>query len=355
MNKKTDDIFPVFAKDRDRIRYNSQKYANVTLTEAFADAYGLSIPKIDIAENTPNELRVGDLLSVKILNISKNHVEFDSTNVKANLTTSANLFKYDRFKHFTPKDDIKVRVTSVIKDRVIVDPFGPMLEEFVVPRVNNPWIQKKLDGEKLQPIKVKNLRLSRGGFLGDAVIPTISDWVGEDYTVEAFIPGSQIVLNIADNFEDFVGKDVDTFIVNYIPKPGVDNKMSLICSSKEYIKFLGEATLVYAFKAWCDNNEYWKQMESTVFKGKVTGVIKSSKKCGVFVEIPSMNITGMVATKPDELVNYKIKQEVDVQLVGFDEETYFNQEAQQQQHIEPYVITDGCLETCNIKPILKFA
>ena len=30
---------------------------------------------------------------------------------------------------------------------------------------------------------------------------TYSDFVGEDYTVEAFIPGSQIVLNITDNFE----------------------------------------------------------------------------------------------------------------------------------------------------------
>ena len=355
MNKENDSAFPEFARDRDRIRYNSQKYANKTLTEAFADAYGVKIKNIEIAENVPVEMRVGDIVPVKITSVSKNHVGFDTTNIKANLTTTSNLYKYEKFRQFTPNHTINTRVTSVSKDRVVVDIFGLMLEEFVIPKVNEPWTQKVLDGEKLQPVLVKNLRLAGGGFLGDAVIPTISNWVGEDYTVEAFIPGSQIVLNIADNFDDFVGKDVQTFIVNYIPKPGVDNKMSLVCSAKELLKFMGEATMVYMFKAWCDNNDYWKQAEATVFDGKVTGIINSSKKCGVFVEIPAMNITGMVACKPDELVNYKPKQKVQVQLTGFDEETYYNQDAQQQQHVEPYVITNGCLEKCNIKPILKFA
>lgn len=185
------------------------------------------------------------------------------------------------------------------------------------------------------------------------MIPSISNWVGEDYTIEAFIPGSQIVLNIADDFEEFVGKEVEAFVVNYIPKPGFDGKMSLICSAKEYIKYQGEKNMINAFKDWCEGNEEWKAFEETSYAGKVTGIINSSKKCGVFVEIPELKITGMVSCNPSELVNYKPKDEVRVRITGFDEEMYFNQQAQQMQHVDPYVIKDGALEKCNLKPILR--
>ena len=54
---------------------------------------------------------------------------------------------------------------------------------------------------------VKDLQWTKGGFTGKAVLPNVSDFVGEDYTVDVFIPGSQIVLNITDNFEQFIGKE----------------------------------------------------------------------------------------------------------------------------------------------------
>lgn len=351
--KKPEMEWPKFAREKDRIRYYSNLYRNASIKEAFEDAYNLSIGEVsEIVNDTPQELRIGDVVKANILSISKNKVEFDTTNLKANLTSSVNLYKYERFKNYLPLKPINVRVTNIVRDRVVVDPLVLLLEEFINPRVANPWIQKNINN--VQPIRVKNLQLSRGGFIGQAVIPTVSDFVGEDYTVEAFIPGSQIVLNITDNFEQFVGTDVDTFIVNYIPKPGVDNKMSLICSAKEYIKFQGEQLMIDAFKAWTESGEKWQLIEDCIFKGKVTGIINSSKKCGVFVEVPELNITGMVATNPDELVNYKPKDEVSVRLTGFEEEMYFNQEAQQMQHVDPYIITNDALEKCNLKPILKF-
>lgn len=351
--KKTEPMeWPKFKRERDRIRYNSNRYKDVPISDAFADAYNLKINSVSkLVEDTPKDLRVGDVVKARILSIEKNRVEFDTTNLKANLTSSANLYKYERFKKFLPLEPIDVRVTNIVRDRVVVDPFVIPLERFINPRVEEPWIQK--DMENAKPIKVKNLQLSRGGFIGQAVIPTVSEFVGEDYTVEAFIPGSQIVLNIADNFEQFIGKDVDAFIVNYIPKPGVDGKMSLICSAKEYIKFQGEQMMIEAFKAWTESNEEWTKIEESRYEGVVTGIINSSKKCGVFVEIPELNITGMVSTKPEELVNYKPKDHVTVKLVGFEEELYFNQSAQQYQHVDPYIITNGALEKCNLKPILN--
>jgi hypothetical protein len=109
------------------------------------------------------------------------------------------------------------------------------------------------------------------------------------------------------------------------------------------------------FNSWCDGTEYWKIIENTTYDGKVTGIINSSKKCGIFVEIPSMNITGLVSAKPEELVNYKPHSDIKIKISGFDEETYYNQTVNQLQHVEPYIINDGVLVKCNLKPILVIA
>ena len=91
-----------------------------------------------------------------------------------------------------------------------------------------------------------------------------------------------------------------------------------------------------------------------VFDGTVTGIINSSKKCGVFVDIPELNITGMVQCKPSEIFNYKPGDELMVGIEGFEEETFYNKDVQQVQHLDPYIITEGCLEKCNLKPVLRF-
>ena len=112
--------------------------------------------------------------------------------------------------------------------------------------------------------------------------------------------------------------------------------------------------MIELFKHWCEETEQWKRFEKTELSGKVTGVINSSKKCGVFVEIPELEITGFVEEKPEELVNYKPHNVVKVKLVGFDEETYFDHTMQQMQHVVPYEIENGVLRKCNLKPILQF-
>ena len=357
MTTKTKFEWPEFNKDRDRIRAYSQRFKDATIAEAFEQAYHFKLKKNYDEESLincpPGESRVGDIVKARILSIEKNHIICDTANFKSNVISNVNLYKYDKFKHFLPTDQIDLKVTKIQKDKIVVDPLAAMVDKFVLPKVQNPWIQK--DIENATPVLVKNLQLTFGGFLGKAVIPTVSDFIGEEYTIDAFIPGSQIVLNIADDFNDFVGQDVYTFVVNYIPKPNQPNKMSLICSAKEYLKYQGEQIMINAFKAWTEENEQWEEFKNTKFEGKVTGIINTSKKCGVFIEIPSLNITGMVNTNPTELVNYKPKDVVEVKLDGFDEDVRFNTDAQQMQHVEPYIIEDNKIKKCNIKPILRFA
>lgn len=351
-NQKEAFVWPEFCSDSKRIKAYSKRYKDLSIVEAFEAAYNVNIgPVKETVNATPGEVKVGDELMLNILSITKNHVEFDTGNYKAQITSNINLNKYRRFKNNIPIEPVKTLVMSVNKDKVVVDPIAPIVNDYLNPILSNKNVQKVIGNPMY--VRVKNLQLTRGGFTGKAVLPNVSEFVGEDYTVDVFIPGSQIVLNITDNFEQFVGKEVDAFIINYMTKPGT-NSLSLIASAKELIKFRGECKLIELFNSWCEESDLWKSFSVTPVEGRVTGVINSSKKCGVFVEIPSLNMTGLVPVDADKLVNYKADSVVNVMIAGFDEEKKYNPITKQLEHVDPYIIEDGCLVRCNIKPVLTF-
>ena len=130
---------------------------------------------------------------------------------------------------------------------------------------------------------------------------------------------------------------------------------SIIASAKELIKFRGECKLIELFNSWCEESDLWKAFSAYPIDGRITGVINSSKKCGVFVELPSLEMTGLIPVEPDQLVNYKSNTAIKVKITGFDEEKKYNSITKQMEHVEPYVIEDGKLVHCNIKPILTIA
>lgn len=352
-NKLEAFVWPEYNSDSKRIKANSQKYKDLSIVEAFEAAYNVAIGPVHTMVNyTPSEVRAGDTLMLNVLSITKNRVEFDAANYKSNITSSVNLHKYNRFKHNLPLDPLKVLVMDVQKDKVVVDPLAPVINDYLDPILANKNVQKVIGAPK--SLRVKDLQLTKGGFTGKAVLPTVSEFVGEEFTVDVFIPGSQIVLNITDNFEQFVGKEIDAFIINYMTKPG-SNALSLIASAKELIKFRGECKLIELFNSWCEESDLWKNFSATAVDGRVTGVINSSKKCGVFVEIPSLDMTGLIPVEPDQLVNYKTDSQIKVKITGFDEEKKYNNITKQMEHVDPYLIEDGCLVRCNIKPVLTIA
>lgn len=341
--------WPELADEKTRIKVYSSRFANKSVTEAFQEVYGIDLTGAsEKANETPREYRVGDIISTRLDNVAKDSVTFADVNYKGTVLCSANLYKYRKLRGGSP-EAINAVVTDVKKDRITLDPIKPMTEEWINDTVSNPVLQNVLGDPRT--IKVRNLQLTAGGFTGKAVIPSTSGFVGEEYTVDAFIPGSQIVLNITDDFEQFIGKDVDAFVLNYIQK---GDGMSLICSVKAYLTFLGHERLIEMFNRWCEDSPKWEKYSKAVHGGVVTGVINSSKKCGVFVEVPDLNITGMVKVAPEELVNYKPGLDVAVRLSSFDEETFYNKEVGQVQHVDPYIIEDGVLMKCNLKPILVF-
>lgn len=349
--------WPEFDTDYKRIKDFSHQYKGNSIVEAFEQVYHIPVqilPEVvETINNTPTELRVGEYVNLTIRSANKDGMVFDTMNLKQMVNSNVNLYRFENFKKFIPTEPIRSKVIAANPARITVDPLLPMLESWLNPIISNPNVQKVM--ENPQTIRVKDLRLTPGGFVGRAVIPNISKYVGEDYTIDAFIPGSQIVLNIERDFEKWNGKTVDAFVTSYIPKPGTINQMSLICSVKEQLKFQGEQNLIKLFNVWCDSDNAWEAQTMKKYMGVVTGIINSSKKCGVFVEIPELNITGMVNVPADQLTKYKPQDQVVVNITSIEEEMFYDDTAGQMRHVEPYVIKNGYLEKCSIKPVLKFA
>ena len=234
--------WPEFADEKHRIKIYSDRFKDKSVVEAFQEVYGVDLTGVsNRANELPREFRVGDIVKTRLSNVSKESVKFDDVNYKGTVACAVNLYKYYKLRGGS-QEIIDAVVTDVKKDRITLDPIKPMTEEWINDTVSNPVLQNVLGDPRT--IKVKNLQLTAGGFTGKAVIPTTSSFVGEEYTVDAFIPGSQIVLNITDDFEQFVGKDVDVFVLNYIQK---GDGMSLICSRKAYLTFLGNETMIEMF------------------------------------------------------------------------------------------------------------
>lgn len=337
--------WPEIVSDKERIKYNTKKYADVSISEAFGGAYREDEPEV------PLTLRYGDVIDVKIASIEKGEVKFQGLTAKETVICKNNLAKYAKLRHYLPLDPIKARVISADRKQVCVDVLLPMLDQWIVGTMED--VDKQRNMANPQVVVVHDLQLTRGGYMGKINVPTIEEFVGEPYYVDAFIPGSQIVLNIENDFERWVGKDVMAFVTGYSPKPNMPTKMSVICSPKAYLTFLGDMTLVDMFSHYCSIDDEWKAASEVVYDGVVTGILNSTRKCGAFIEITSMNLTGMADVAPEELVNYQPGQEVKVKISGFDDMTYFDSDSGQRKHMEPYEIENGVLKSCILKPTLK--
>lgn len=341
--------WPEFTKERDRIHANTERNKDKPIPEIFG--VKVAVNKVS-SYDTLRELKVGDFIDVVVQNITDDNVVFETVTTKQIVQSSVNLKKYLKLRFMTPFE-AKAVVTKADRETAYIDILKPIYEKWLTNTLEEPTNQRSMSDPKI--VRVNNLQLTRGGFVGQAVIPAVSEYVGQDYTVDAFIPGSQIVLNIEDNFEKWNGQSVDTFVTNYMSKPGKKNEMSLVCSRKEVLKFIGDKNIMNMFNNYCEDNAVRKEQNNTVYDGVVTGIINSSKKCGVFVEVPVLSITGMVEMDADQLVNYKPQDKLKVKIGGFEENTYYDNISGQVRHDAPYEIENDVLKECNIKPILKLA
>lgn len=351
MPKSSQDYqWPEFKNDKERIKYYSQLAKE-----------GHSISKlmcgIEPSENfiepeLPITPVVGALYKATLTK-NGNSISINGISAKEQIVVKNNFNRYQNMDVTNYPVDVKVVSIDKVHQTVYVDVLQAMFENWISSIIKDKSIQYNVTNPQI--VTVHNLKLANGGFIGKAEVPAISQLIGEPYYVDAFIPGSQIVLNIENDFEKWNGKSVDTFIAGYTTKPGTVNQMSLICSRKALLNFSGNLTKIELYKDYCDDGKKWETFTKSTFAGIVTGVINSSKKCGVFVELPMFNITGMINLSPEQLVDFKAGEQINVRITDFEKMLEYNPTNDSMEHLEPYRIENNCLKSCILKPVLELA
>lgn len=222
------------------------------------------------------------------------------------------------------------------------------IESYIQHLINNLSSQKTYEGKA---IEVRNLQLVKGGYKGKVILYPFGDNENR-FAVEynAFIPGSHIELNAITDFESYNGKTVYGFVYGYKP----ENTHKLIISCREYQKHLGQVGLMDIYDKWCDNKKPWKEFSGRIFKGRITGVMNSTKVKGVYVEVPALKISFLQPLDTTEqILSYRFNQEVEVVFKGFENQTKYDELSGQSQIQIPFEWKNGILERVNVTPILE--
>jgi hypothetical protein len=340
--------WPEFKTEKERIRAYSKRYANTPISEAMC---GIKEGTINIPQ-LPVTPVVNGIYKARITKHG-NYVSVHGLSAKEQVICRNNLKRYTNMEMTDREIDVKVVAIDKLRQTITIDVLQPLFENWINSIMEDKTIQYNVKAPKI--VSVSNLRLGNGGFIGKAEIPAISEFIGEPYYVDAFIPGSQIVLNIENDFNRWNGATVDTFVAGYTTRPDSVNQMSLICSRKALLNFSGNLTKIDLYGDYCTQGKKWKAFTKSSFVGTVTGVINSSKKCGVFVELPLFNITGMINMEPERLVEFKAGDEVSVRITDFEQMLEYDPSTGNMVHQEPYKIENNCLKSCILKPVLELA
>ena len=340
--------WPEFKTEKERIRAYSKRYANTSISEAMC---GIKEETINIPQ-LPVTPVVNGIYKARITKHG-NYVSVHGLSAKEQVICRNNLKRYTNMEMTDREIDVKVVAIDKLRQTITIDVLQPLFENWINSIMEDKTIQYNVKAPKV--VSVSNLRLGNGGFIGKAEIQAISEFIGEPYYVDAFIPGSQIVLNIENDFNRWNGATVDTFVAGYTTRPDSVNQMSLICSRKALLNFSGNLTKIELYGDYCTQGKKWKAFTKSSFVGTVTGVINSSKKCGVFVELPLFNITGMINMEPERLVEFKAGDEVSVRITDFEQMLEYDPSTGNMVHQEPYKIENNCLKSCILKPVLELA
>ena len=337
--------WPVYSEESNRIAHNSRYFKNKSINDLYQEVY-----KVNLEVTTDNrDVQLGDIIKLNILHIDKNGVVFDQANIKETIKCNTKLYQYPNLLQHAFDKPIEFKVVEKNNNSITVDPFASLLDIWMEDHVNHLEYQKDISGSNY--VEVKDLQLTRGGYIGKVNINNISDVFGKESYMKAFIPGSQIVLNIENNFNRWVGETVRAHIMSYSNNAKYGDM--LIVSPKEYLMHIGNINIVYLFNQELEYQKRVKQDPSTteenpvktrIFDGKITGICNTSKKCGVFIEIPYLNITGMLECTPDTINTYKRGSDISVQILNFDKKNTMK---------KPYEIQNNILTNCNLRLLFK--
>ena len=147
--------WPVCTNERERIRFNTETTAGMSIAEAFAHVYKLKLKGVkDTDVNDYKELNVGDVAKLRVLNIDRKGVVFDNGPYKDEIISNVNLFRYSNFRTFIPKEPIECIVVRKERGKIYVDPIAGMYDNWLHGIIDN--IRLQYDMTECKPTIVKN-------------------------------------------------------------------------------------------------------------------------------------------------------------------------------------------------------
>ena len=335
-----------FKNDKERIRYMKDNYGHLPLAEQFAVFYGEEVSntvKKNKRINNPVNIEIGGSYKGIVTEISKNGIVFDVAGVKEEVISKENFSDcMDAVQNYllNHENELLFTVTEKKDNKYYVS----VLEGYY--RSWQKQIEKAI--EQRAAINVHIDSLVRGGYMCHTDIWPISELTGKTYTSAVFIPGSNIVLNIENDFERWLGKDVQAVPQKFTKfrSFGRPTENSLMASRKMVLKILGMKNMYEIYTRAKLGERPDVKYVPEVFTGKVTGIINSNKKTGIFIEIEDKYITGLMPVDEANLLNYKPGDTVQVYI----------QEFECMDGKEPFFIDrKNIIKACNLRPVFARA
>ena len=324
--EENDPFNSLFMNDKDRMAKLSRSYKNVDIAKAFATYYGFELSD-EVKKQKQVEcvtgLELGKIYTGTVKEISKTSIEFSFPGAKEFIIMCKESFAtcYDALQNYLITHDnmLLFEVREKKKDVYYVSVINAYYKIWM------NMIENAIEYE--EPIDVHIDELVNGGYVGSTSITPLVELTGKPYTSRIFIPGSHIVLNIEHDFNKWIGQDVQI-----IPQKFVEYKKDfrngviencLVGSRKRVLQIIGNENIYNLYNAF-ENAKKLADMankteiELDVYKGTVTGIINSSGKTGIFIEINDMYITGLMPVESFDLLDYHPGDEVNVKVKEFE-------------------------------------
>lgn len=317
----SDADFPLFKNDTERIKYMKKAYGNMSIAKSFAIFYGIEVSqetKQNKSINMVQVIELGKIYSGVVKSFGKNGIVFEVPGVKDEIVSKENFNDCtDAINNYLLNHNNKLlfEVREHKDNRYIVSVISAYYKQWT------NTINKAIQHE--QGINVHIDSLVKGGYICHTDITPLCQLTGKTYTHSVFIPGSHIVLNIEYDFDKWVGQDVTIIPQKFVEfrrdmKTGLIEN-SLVGSRKKVLQIIGLNNIHELYSKWllAVTDERVKYVPE-VFEGTVTGIINSSNKTGVFVELNNKFITGLTPIDAMDLLDYRQGDPVKVKISEFE-------------------------------------
>ena len=345
----SDDNFPFFKNDIERIKYMKKAYGNMSIAKSFSIFYGVEVSpevKQNKSINTVQDIELGKIYSGTVKSFGKNGIVFEVPGVKDEIISKENFNDCaDAINNYLLNHNNKLlfEVREHKDNKYIVSVINAYYRQWA------NTINKAIQHE--QGINVHIDSLVKGGYICHTNISTICQLTGKTYTHSVFIPGSHIVLNIEHDFEKWIGQDVMIVPQKFVEfrrdiKTGLIEN-SLVGSRKKVLQILGMNNMheIYQKYLLAASDERIKYVPET-YEGTVTGIINSSNKTGIFIELNDKYIIGLMPIDAMDLLDYHPGDPIRVKISEFEI----------QEGKDPFIYSKkGTLIKSNVRPVFELA